>query len=378
MNLELSPDQQALAESVRDFVDSECPVTLVRRVVEGVEGADKETAELWAQVTSLDWPALTVPEPDGGIGLGQVELAVVAEQLGRALAPIPFLATASQFVSAVRHAGTPEQRARFLGAVAAGELVGTLAVAEGSGSFALDEVGTAATPAGDGAWVLSGEKTAVLDAERADELAVVARVDGGGFGVFVVPRGDVAVEPFHSLDASRSLATVTLRDVVVPADRALGDPGTPAAEAAVARALGEATVALTAEMVGTSQAIFDIVHAYVLEREQFGVKIGSFQSMKHKLANMFVALESARATAYFAAAALDEDDERRELAVSMAKSAAGDCAKLLTQEGIQCLGGIGYTWEHDMHLYVKRQKAQAALFGTASAHRAAVAAHLGL
>ncbi len=137
-------------------------------------------------------------------------------------------------------------------------------------------------------------------------------------------------------------------------------------------------MALAAEMVGTCQAIFDIVHAYVAEREQFGVKIGSFQAIKHKLANMYVALESARATAYFAAAAIAEDDERRTLAVAMAKASVGDCQKLVTTEGIQCLGGIGYTWEHDMHLYVKRAKSGAALFGTGAEHLERLSHLLGL
>jgi alkylation response protein AidB-like acyl-CoA dehydrogenase len=131
-------------------------------------------------------------------------------------------------------------------------------------------------------------------------------------------------------------------------------------------------------MVGTCQAIFDTVLAYVGQREQFGVKVGSFQAVKHKLANMYVALESARATAYFAAAAIAEGDERRDVAVAMAKAGAGDCQKLVTQDGIQLLGGIGYTWEHDMHLYVKRAKAGAALFGTASEHLEDLAGLLGL
>jgi alkylation response protein AidB-like acyl-CoA dehydrogenase len=131
-------------------------------------------------------------------------------------------------------------------------------------------------------------------------------------------------------------------------------------------------------MVGTCQGVFDIVHAYVGEREQFGVKIGSFQAIKHKLANMFVALESARATAYFAAATIAEDDDRRDVAVAMAKASVGDCQKLLAQEGIQCLGGIGYTWEHDMHLFVKRLKTGAALFGTGAEHLEALSHLLGL
>ncbi|MHB8680649.1 MAG: acyl-CoA dehydrogenase family protein [Acidimicrobiales bacterium] len=372
MDLELSPDQQALAESVRDFVEAEIPISLVRQVVE--EG--KEPDELWARMVALDWPALAVPEADGGIGLGQVELAVVAEQLGRVLCPAPFLATAAQFVPAVAEAGTAEQRHRFLGAVAEGSLTGTLAVTEQSGRWG--DVETVASPAA-GGWRLNGEKHHVFDAGRATEIVVSARQPGttgaNGIGLFVVPQESCEIRPFHSVDASRQLATVQLHDVEVDESRALGGgPGT----SALTCVLRCVTTALAAEMVGTSQAIFDIVLAYVQEREQFGVKIGSFQAVKHKLANMYVALESARATAYFAAAALDEDDERAAVAVSMAKSSAGDCQKLMAQEGIQCLGGIGYTWEHDMHLFVKRQKAQAALFGTATEHRALIAEYLGL
>ena len=375
MDLELSAEQQALAESVATFVDAECPMSLVRRVVE--EGKDAD--ELWNAMVALDWPALTVPEADGGIGFGPVELAVVAEQLGRVLCPAPFLSTAGQFVPAVAEAGTAEQRHRFLGPVAAGTVVGTLAVAEADGRFGIDSITTTATPSGAG-WRLDGEKHYVFDAGRADEVVVAARLPGTsgeeGVGLFVVAQEALRITPLHSLDGTRPLAAVRLDGVEVDADRALGEPGTQAV--ALRRALEVATAALAAEMVGTSQAIFDTVHGYVQEREQFGVKIGSFQAIKHKLANMYVALEAARATAYFAAAAIDEEDERRSEAVWTAKSSAGDCQKLMAQEGIQCLGGIGYTWEHDMHLYVKRQKVQAAMFGTGAEHRARLAAHLGL
>jgi alkylation response protein AidB-like acyl-CoA dehydrogenase len=375
VDLELSAEQQALAESVATFVDAECPMSLVRRVVE--EGKDAD--ELWNAMVALDWPALTVPEADGGIGFGPVELAVVAEQLGRVLCPAPFLSTAAQFVPAVVEAGTGDQRHRFLAPVAGGTVVGTLAVAEADGRFGVESLTTTATPSGTG-WRLSGEKHYVFDAARADEVVVAARLPGtsgeAGVGLFVVPQEALRITPLHSLDGTRPLATVHLDGVEVDAGRALGEPGTQAA--ALRRALEVATAALAAEMVGTSQAIFDTVHGYVQEREQFGVKIGSFQAIKHKLANMYVALEAARATAYFAAAAIDEEDERRSEAVWTAKSSAGDCQKLMAQEGIQCLGGIGYTWEHDMHLYVKRQKVQAAMFGTGAEHRARLAAHLGL
>jgi alkylation response protein AidB-like acyl-CoA dehydrogenase len=375
VDLELSDDQRELQASVRAVLERECPPSLVRAVIEDGKGAD----ELWARMVELDWPALTVPESDGGIGLGFVELAVVAEELGRVLAPAPFLATAGQFVPALRAAGSPEQCRRFLGAVARDGIVGTLAMAEASGSWDVDDVSTTATGDG-GSWVLSGEKHFVFDGVRADELVVAARLAGttgsDGIGLFVVPRESVRAEPMNDLDASRQYATVILDDVRVDGDRVLGQPGT--AGPALRRATDEATAALAAEMVGTCQAIFDIVHRYVGEREQFGVKIGSFQAIKHKLANMFVALESARATAYFAALTVAEDDDRRALAIATAKASVGDCQRLIAQEGIQCLGGIGYTWEHDMHMYVKRVKTAAAMFGSGAVHRARVAEMIGL
>jgi alkylation response protein AidB-like acyl-CoA dehydrogenase len=375
VELELSDDQQALQESVRAVLERECPISLVRSVVED----HKHAEELWTRMVELDWPALAVPDEDGGLGLGFVELAVVCEQLGRVLCPAPFLATATQFVPALLAAGSAPQQRRFLGAVARDGIVGTLAVAEAGGDFDAGGVSTTATPDGE-SFVLDGEKHFVFDADVATEVVVAARLPGtagdDGVALFVVPRTAFDAEPMIGLDASRSYATVVLDAVRVEPDRVLGEPGE--AAPVLHGIVQEATVALATEMVGTCQAIFDIVHAYVQEREQFGVKVGSFQAIKHKLANMYVAVESARATAYFAAAAIAEADDRRDVAVAMAKASVGDCQKLVTTEGIQCLGGIGYTWEHDMHLYVKRAKAGAALFGTGAEHLERLSHLLGL
>ena len=375
MELELSDDQQALQESVRAVLERECPISLVRAVVE----EHKRAEELWSRMVELDWPALGVPVEDGGLGLGFVELAVVCEQLGRVLCPAPFLATATQFVPALVAAGSPEQRHRFLGSVARDGIVGTLALSEAAGDF--DAAGVSTTAVRDGeSFVLEGEKHFVFDADVAAEVVVAARLPGSsghdGIVLCVVPSEDVDAEPMVGLDASRSYTTVVLDSVRVGPDRVLGEPG--AAGPVLQGVVQEATVALATEMVGTCQTIFDIVHAYVSEREQFGVKVGSFQAIKHKLANMYVSVESARATAYFAAAAIAESDERRAVAVAMAKASVGDCQKLVTTEGIQCLGGIGYTWEHDMHLYVKRAKAGAALFGTGPEHLERLSHLLGL
>ena len=376
MHLEFTTEQDELRDGVRAMLVRECPMSLVREVVE--KGTTPDA--LWSQMVELGWPALTVPEPAGGLGMGTVELAVVVEELGRVLAPGPFVPTVTQFAPVVAEASTPEQRERFLGGIAAGELTGTLALVEESGSIDAGHVTTTATPDGDG-FVLEGAKVMVVEASTADEIAVIARTPGthgdDGVGAFVASRADVRLDPVDALDATRPLARVALDGVRIGADRALGDPG-PATAAAVRRAVEVAATALAVETVGAAQAIFDITLAYAKQREQFGAPIGSFQAIKHKFADMLVALERARATSYFAALTIAEDDGRRALATSTAKAAAGDCAALLAKEGIQIHGGIGYTWEHDMHLYVRRVKSSSLLFGNAAQHRARVADLIGL
>jgi alkylation response protein AidB-like acyl-CoA dehydrogenase len=376
VHLEFTTEQVELRDGVRAMLARECPMSLVREVVE--KGTTPDA--LWSQMVELGWPALTVPEPAGGLGLGTVELAVVVEELGRVLAPGPFVPTVTQFAPVVAEAGSPEQQECFLGGIATGELTGTLALVEESGSVDARHVTTTATPDGDG-FVLEGAKETVVEASTADEIAVIARTPGtrgdDGVGAFVVSRADVRLDPVDALDATRPLARVALDGVRIGADRALGDPG-PATAASVRRAVEVAATALAVETVGAAQAIFDITLAYAKQREQFGAPIGSFQAIKHKFADMLVALERARATSYFAALTIAEDDGRRALATSTAKAAAADCAALLAKEGIQIHGGIGYTWEHDMHLYVRRVKSSSLLFGNAAQHRARVADLIGL
>jgi alkylation response protein AidB-like acyl-CoA dehydrogenase len=372
MELEFTAEQEELRDGVRAMLVRECPMSLVRSIVEDGSASDA----LWKQMCELGWPALTIPEEHGGIGLGAVELAVVVEELGRVVAPGPFVPTVTQFAPMVREAGTPEQHARFLAPIAEGALTGALALADGTSGLDPTTVTTTATRTSSG-WRLDGRKVAVLGADQAGEIVVIARVDDGtgaddGVGAFVVLTSDAVVELTAAMDASRSLATVVLDGVEVDADRALGAPG-PGAAPAISRALEEAAVALALECVGTGQAMFDITLEYAKQREQFDVPIGSFQAVKHKLADMVVALERARATGYFAALAIAEDDPRRHAAASTAKIAAADCQRLLSKEGIQLHGGIGYTWEHDMHLYVRRVKTDAQLLGTEAEHKARLA-----
>jgi alkylation response protein AidB-like acyl-CoA dehydrogenase len=382
MELDFTADQEELRDTVRAVLAAECPPAFVRELVEArVAGKPATPDALWQQMVDLGWPALTVPEQAGGLGLGAVELAVVVEELGRALTPGPLLTTISQFVPAVRVLGHPEQQAALLAPVAATGSTGTLAIAEATGSVDPASVTTTATPGAAGSYTLRGVKHGVLEADAATELVIVARLPEttgkDGIGAFVVTREALAITPVTSFDASRTISTVTLDDVTVPADRVLGPPG-PETAAGLRRVVQEATLAIALESVGTAQQVFDISLAYAKEREQFGVPIGSFQSMKHKFADLLILLERARALGYFAALTIAEGDERAAVSTSMAKAAAGDAAKRIAKEGIQIHGGIGYTWEHDMHLYVRRLQSSASLFGNAPHHRQLVADALGM
>jgi alkylation response protein AidB-like acyl-CoA dehydrogenase len=372
VDLEFTDDQDELRDSVRAFLQKECPIDVVRAVVETGEPPEK----LWSSMVSLDWPALAIPEESGGIGLSFIEIAVVAEELGRVIAPGPLLATVTQFVPVLREVGTPEQQHRFLSPVATGESTGTLALADHPRRWSLADVTTRAEEA-NGAWVLHGTKHGVLAAPDTTEIAVIARV-GDGLGAFVVPGGQCALEQVHSLDGSRPLFTATFDGVVVPADRALGQPGGAEVTAGLQRAIEEATVAMALETVGTSDALFALVLDYVKDRQQFSVPIGSFQAVKHKMTNMFVAIERARSLCYFAVAAIAEDADDRASIVSMAKTASDDCQRLVCQDSFQSFGGIGFTWEHDSHLFLKRAMTTGALFGGADDHTLRIAAAMGV
>jgi alkylation response protein AidB-like acyl-CoA dehydrogenase len=370
VDLEFTSEQEELRASVRSFLDKECTLAVVRDVVE----TGNPPAVLWQSMVALDWPALNVPEEDGGIGLTFVETAVVVEELGRSVAPGPLLTTVSQFVPIVIEAGTAAQRHQFLSNVASGVTTGAIALADHPTGWSLGDVTMAAERA-EGGWVLDGTKHGVMVGHGVDELAVVARV-GEGLGVFIVPSADAGLSAVNSLDASRPVSTVSFERVLVPDERVLGAPGSIETTRAVVRAVEEATAALALETVGACDALFQMVLAYVKDRKQFGVPVGSFQAMKHKMSNMFLAVERARSLCYFAVAAIAEDTPQRAAAVAMAKAASDDCQHLVCRESLQSFGGIGFTWEHDGHFFMKRATADGALFGGAPLHSLTVAASL--
>ena len=381
MELDFDSEQEALRDSVRAFLATECPIGSVRAIVETrIGGGEVEPTELHRKMCDLGWPALTVPEAAGGLGLDTIELALVAEELGRAVAPGPLFTTMTQFVPTVRELGSADQLAAFLGPIAAGESSGALAIAEATGAVDPAMTTTIATPTSTG-FAITGTKHVVMEPATNGSIIVIARLPGtegdDGVGAFIVTASHAQIEPIDSVDPSRRLATVTFDSVAVTSDQVLGNPG-PETAAALRRAVQSATVGLALDAVGAAQQVFDISLEYVKQREQFGVPIGSFQAIKHKFADMLILLERARALGYFAALTIAEDDARRALATAMAKAAAGDAVSRIAKEAIQVHGGIGYTWESDVHLYVRRIESDAVLFGTAAHHRQTVADLIGV
>ncbi len=365
MDLELTDDQLELRATIHSVLARESPIALARALTE----ATTDTEPLWATMVELGWPALTVPEAFGGIGLGAVEAAVLCEELGMVVAATPLLPTITQFVPMVLACGNEQQQQLWLSAVAAGDCRATLGIAESTGSFDPNHTAATAQRSNDGStYTLSGTKRFVLEADHCDVIAVTVRVDDG-IAFAIIDAAACAVTRTETLDATRSYCDVELAGIVLPADRIC----IPTDTTAIRDVIEYATLALALETVGVCSSIFDITLEYAKQREQFGVPIGSFQSMKHKFADLVVLLERARALGYFAALCIAERDERRHLAIAAAKAAAGDAQKACSKEGIQIHGGIGYTWEHDMHLYIRRAKSNDQLFGTAAMQRAEIA-----
>jgi len=337
MQLDFTTDQEALRASIRSVLAKECPTSEVRRHVEAVVAGEASGIgrRLWDTFAGLDWQALTIPEALGGVGLGFPELAVLAEELGRVIAPGPLLTTVAGLVPALREADGGEQ---WLEKVASGAVSGTATT----------------------------DPNHVLCGGEVDLIAVLSRDH-----VALVSTADASMSAIRSLDATRTLVRLDPACVERAPRLAITAEG-------ARRAWDELLVAIAFELVGTCQTIFETNLEYAKQRQQFGVPIGSFQAVKHKLANMFVAIERARGVCVFAAATIAEDDDRRTVASAAAKAAAGDAQRLVAQDGIQLLGGIGYTWEHDQHLFVKRAKTSDALFGNAARHRQRLADALGL
>jgi alkylation response protein AidB-like acyl-CoA dehydrogenase len=380
MDFGFSDEQEMLRQTARDFLAENCPTTFVRQMMEDDQGY---APALWKKMADLGWLGLAFPEAYGGQGLGFVDLTVILEEMGAALLPSPFFSTVILAGQTILIGGSEAQKHAYLPKIADGSLLATLAMTEPSGRFDAEGISEMqAVSEGDG-FQLSGTKLFVLDAHVSDLLLVAARTKDAGdksFGVslFLVEANTpgISVTLLKTMDQTRKQCEVVFDQVSVGRDRLLGhlDMGWPILQ----KVLTLATAALCAEMAGGAQRVLEMSVSYAKERVQFGRPIGSFQAIKHKCAEMMLQVESAKSAAYYAAWAVDEDVPEVPLAVSMAKAYCSDAYRYTAGEGIQVHGGIGFTWEHDMHLYFKRAKYCECTFGDATYHRELVAQEVHL
>jgi alkylation response protein AidB-like acyl-CoA dehydrogenase len=361
MYFDLTDEQQAIKSTANGFLASRFKSERIREIAASDDGFD---AAGWKEMAELGWAGLALPEEWGGQGLGIVDLAVLFEEMGYALAPSPLLSNTVAGL-ALTFAGSDEQRERWLRPLAAGEL---------RGAPALLDAGTAAVPLefeleaeadGDGL-VLNGEKTLVMDAASAD-FFLVATADGRRH---IVERGadGVTVKPEESIDLTRRLSSVKLDGVKVAPENTL--PGGPEDYLPV---FHRACVALAAESTGLAQRALEMSVEYAKDRQQFGRPIGAYQAVSHRCAQMLLETENSRSAVYGAAWAADAEPESLPLAASMAKAYSSDAGWRVPDMAIQVHGGIGFTWEHDLHFFLKRGRANAANFGDAKWHRERVA-----
>jgi alkylation response protein AidB-like acyl-CoA dehydrogenase len=375
MDLDLTADQELFVETTRRFLEAECPIVEVRRLHDAEVSFERD---YWRKGAELGWTATLVPEDAGGgsvSGAGLLDLALVAEEMGRLVSPGP-LVPVNVVADAIGRSGSAEQRDAVLGALVTGDSVASWAFAEPSGTWDAAGVTLTATER-DGNWVLDGTKTFVQDAAASEWFLVTTRT-GGGLTQFLVPASTagVTVTPLGSLDFTRQFGRVDFDGVTMSADAVVGAVG--GAGDDVEHQLQVALVLQNAETVGATTTVLDFTLEYAKDRIAFGRPIGSYQALKHRFADMRTWLEACHATATASARAVQAGaDDAAEL-VTVAKAYIADRCPAIIQDCVQLHGGIGVTWEHDLHLYLRRVAQNAALYGSASEHRERLAALIGM
>jgi alkylation response protein AidB-like acyl-CoA dehydrogenase len=371
MKFSFSSEQEEFRSNLRRFLAENAPTKETRRLMETDSGWERDQ---WRRLNeALGLTALRIPEAYGGHGFGFGELGIVLEEMGRTLLCAPYFATSVLATGAIMNAGTEAQKQALLPDIALGETVATLACAEDNGQW--DAATLVATPSGSG-YRLDGHKSFVLDGHTADLIVALARSPGSsgdtGLSLFTV-RGDaggLTRRALKTMDPTRKLARLTFNGTEATL---LGEAG--AAAAPLARTMLEASVCLANEMVGGAERLREDALAYAKMRMQFGRQIASFQSLKHKAADMLLEVELAKSAAYYAAAALDDGDDDVAAIASLAKACASDAYTQTAIHAIQIHGGIGFTWDNDTHLWFKRAKSSEVLFGDASHHREQMMRH---
>lgn len=360
-------EQEEFRSAIRRFLNDKSPTTEVRRLMATTEGYDPA---VWRQMSEdLALPGIHIPEQYGGAGFGMVELCIVTEELGRALLCAPYFSSAVLAANAILNAGDDAQKSRLLPPIASGARLAALAITELNGDWDPSAIETVAAPDGDG-YRLNGVKSYVVDGHVADLPVVAARlqnsVGGEGLALFTLDANAGGVERrlLDSMDATRKLARIDLRGARAGL---LGNSNDGAK--AIIRTLDQAAIALANEMLGGAQTLLDSAVNYSKVRVQFGREIGSFQAIKHKLADMLLELELAKSAAYYAAQAAAAEDSEWPALASLAKAAASEAYLRTAADCIQIHGGIGFTWDNDTHLWFKRAKSSEVFLGQPSYHR---------
>ncbi len=346
MNFDYTDDQKALKDEARKFLAACAPLAVARAVLESP--APGHDAALWARIVEQGWCGAAIPENHGGLGLGYVELCALAEELGRAVAPVPFASSIYLFAEALLLAGSEEQKTASLPLIASGEMLGTVAASEGPGVLTLGSI-TARVVQG----ALTGTKLPVTDGMAADRAVVLARGDAGP-GLYLVDLTGPGVtrEVVSTIDPTRGAARISFAGA--PAEL-LGDVEGDGFDQ-LARIHDRAAILIAFEQLGGADRALEMARDYALERYAFGRPIGSYQAIKHKLADVFVRNEVARANAYYGAWALSSDAPELPVAAAAARVAASAAYLLASRENIQTHGGIGFTWEADCHFFYRRAR----------------------
>jgi len=374
MDLGLDEQQEMLKNFARDFLEKECPESLVREMEEDEKGY---SPELWQKMAQQGWMGLIIPEEYNGTGMNVCELVVLLEEFGRALVPGPFISTVVLGGVPIMEAGTEEQKQQFLPKIASGELIMTLALTEPSAKWTADGVQLEAKKAGN-EYVVNGTKLFVQDAHVSDHMIVAARTGGSGedgITLFIVDSKSPGIkfEVLKTIAADKQ-CEITFDNVKVPSSNMLGGEGQ--GWPIIEKTKDVATVAACAYLVGLSQMDFDVTLNYAKERVQFGRPIGSFQAIQHKLADAVIDVDGSRFITYKAAWSLQEGEPDADLMISMAKAWTSDASRRVVAHGQQIHGGIGFTKEYKIQLYFRRQKWMELMWGDADYHRELVAQKL--
>ena len=368
MNFAFSEEQEELRKSVRRFLDEKSPVSEVRRLMETTEGYDPA---VWKQMgEQLGLQGLAIPEEFGGSGYGYVELGVVLEEMGKSLICAPFFSTVALAANALLASDDDAAKKAYLPGIASGSTIATVAFTEANGRWTED--GITASVSADGK--ITGEKMFVLDGHTADLILVAAR-GAKGVSLYAVDKGaaGLTASALSTMDQTRKQAKLTFS---ATPGKLVGAEG--AGWTILTKMLDKAVIALAAEQVGGSQRCLDMSVEYAKVRVQFGRPIGSFQAIKHKCADMLLETESAKSAAYYAMWAASEDNDEVPVVASLAKAYCSEAYFHAAAENIQIHGGIGFTWEHDAHLYFKRAKSSELLFGDPTFHREQLAQRIGI